>query len=168
VYTEGGIFLREEINKVMEVLKYPDFQDYYCFEMFVPMPKIENEQADEIIPEDSVNYSYECFYVFRDKDWNPLPVNWRACEVIMHFKLYGKRDKSTGQSEDIDKANEDAKQIKYFEDRLGEDSLVTDPHYGVKGMFVPSNYEKQRYGSGLLMDKTPVRTDTSKPIVVGV
>lgn len=158
VFTEGGIFLREEFNVTKEVLKYPFLQDCYVLEMLIPYEKLDGEEKEEIGLDDN-KYSYECFYAFKDKHGKPLPVNWKAVEVIMHFKLYGKVEKSSEKMDDSKIAEQDAKHIAYFEDVMKQDSLITDPKAGVKGLFVPSNYDKQRYGSGRLQDESAVKTN---------
>lgn len=167
VYTEGGIFLREELNVVKEVLKYPYFQNCHVLEMLVPYDKLESDEKDELILEDN-NYLYECFYAFQDPKGQPLPVNWKIVEYIMHFKLYGKRDKSTGKTEELEKELLDEKQIRYIEEEMQQETLITAPHAGVKGIFVPSKYEKQRYSSGRLRDDSQYVKDTTKPVVASI
>jgi hypothetical protein len=157
VHTEGGIFLRDEYNLVKEVLKYPEYQNRYVFEMLIDLP---SDTKNELVTAEQRDY--ECFYVFQDAQGKALPVVWKAVEVIMHFKLYGKREKLSDASLEANRIEEDAKYIKYCEERMQEATSIVDPvnNSGVKGIFVPSNYAVKRYGNGRLQDDSQV----TKPI----
>lgn len=149
VHTEGGIFLRDEYNLVKENLKYPQYQNRNIFEMLIDLP---SDTREELVSADKRDY--ECFYVFQGTDGKALPVVWKAVEMIMHFKLYGKREKLSDSSLEANRMEEDAKYIKYCEERIAESSSIIDPvnNAGVQGIFVPSNYATKRYGSGRLQD----------------
>lgn len=159
VETEGGIFLRDEYALVKEVLRYPNYQNRHVFEMLVPIPE---ELRNELVtPEQRI---YECFYVFQ-YDNKPLPVTWKAVEMIMQFKLYGKRERLTDFDIEEQRRKDDIKHIKYFTEVLKDQSSIIAPHSGVKGIFVPTNYEKKRYSSGLIMDASSYN-NTEKSVVV--
>lgn len=152
ITTEAGIFLREETNLVKEVLKYPFDQNRHVFEALIPTPTdLENELVEK------GKMDYECFYIFKDKTGKALPLVWKAVEAIMHFKLYAKTPKKSALDLIGEQEKLEANEVKYFEDELKDASSIIAPNFGVKGIFVPSNYEKNRYKSGRLMDNSLVK-----------
>ena len=75
IFTEGGLFLREEKSVIDRVPKYSYIQGKWILEKWVYSPH-------EELPE-SIKGHYEPFWVFQDSDGNPLPpVRW-ALEVLL-------------------------------------------------------------------------------------
>lgn len=73
----GKIFLRN-FTGVMEVPKYPHIIHKWILERWMP-PELAYHSD---LPE-SNRGSYEPIYVFADKNNEPLPLNWRVCEIVV-------------------------------------------------------------------------------------
>lgn len=78
-FTEGGLFIRE-VTEVREVPKYPYLQDRWVLERWVPPHYAYNP---ELI--NSHEGSYEPFYVFEDRNGNPLPLSLKAVVFLVDY-----------------------------------------------------------------------------------
>ena len=100
----GHIFLRSW-KGVREVPKYPQFKDKWILEQLVPNPHHDVY---------GVLMTYEPFYVFQDKDGNPLAPEWNVIQFILHALLNGVQQEDWADW--FDQENQRAAgDVKYFE-----------------------------------------------------
>jgi len=104
IYYAGVIYLRTETG-VKEVPKYPYFKGCWVLE------KLETFRHPDVIYDKPKGY--EPFFVFKDKDGNPLPVNRRVVEFICRSILEGPE-----KVDPDDEQKELLSEIDYFADYL--------------------------------------------------
>jgi len=140
-YTDGGIFLRE----VTEWRKVPKYRTYihskWILETIVSIPVVNQRELYDKV-------SYECIWVFEDKDHNALPPKWEVIELVI-YSLYQQAAKSIGVKYKDPEINEPIherdKRIKRLESELfGNESEITDALHYKEGISVPSNFERSK------------------------
>lgn len=117
--TSGGIFLRE-VKGVQEVLKYPFDQDRWVLEQLVEINQ--NSQVAKELVENQ--WSYEPFYVFKDKSGKMLPLNRDVIDVMLYL-FYNRRKRTPSELEAPHIAAELAER-EYYIQKIGEMQQV--PH----------------------------------------
>lgn len=112
----GHIFIRQ-YTAVKEIKKYWYFQKP-CWVLeklvFIHGNEALKEMQSELV--ECRNGTYETIYPFKDKDENPLPVNWEVVDLIL-WHLH-----NPGQKPDFEKMTqlEEEEEVKYFEEELHE------------------------------------------------
>lgn len=111
----GNIFLNTWIG-VKKCLKYGYVPDKWILERltFLGTTKIGDFELVE-----AGKGTYEPVYVFQDNKFNPLPVNWRVCEVIFSQLLAGPGYTSPTEREEMKRKLEDL-EVNEMEDYLNE------------------------------------------------
>lgn len=109
----GPVFLHEEMG-VFEEQKYvgPMFKDFWVLETLIL-----NHNNPELVNAD--NGSYEPIFVFRDKEYSPLPVTKKFLIFFLHhYFLEAKTTPWSARQEEDDK---EAREIEEFKSVLEED-----------------------------------------------
>lgn len=83
-----GIYLRTVIATEKR-RKYSYISGRWIFEKWIPPERSYTEELP-----DTINGSYECIYVFQDKNRKPLPLDLEVCQFIV-YALYKNNDKIT-------------------------------------------------------------------------
>ena len=73
-----GIYLKTVVSTERKK-KYSYIKSRWIFEKWIPPERIYTSELP-----DTVNGSYECIYVFQDKEGNPLPLDLEICQFIAY------------------------------------------------------------------------------------
>ncbi len=129
--------LRREGYGFREVPKYNYLKDKYILEKLVP---VDSMSSNELL----AKLSYECIFVFEDKEFKPLPPKWELIELVIYgiHKFLGKEPKKPSFPTTEEELVAKAERIDKLEQELfGNESQTTDALAHKQGVVVPSNYK---------------------------
>jgi hypothetical protein len=75
---KGNLFVRT-IYGVKKTPKYPQLKGIWILEMWHEPNMLHSEEIKD-------HNGYECLYAFRDRNFNPLPLNLKVVEIILKAK----------------------------------------------------------------------------------
>lgn len=145
-YSSSGLIFLGEVRETIECKKYPTIKSRWIIEKLVPP---DSSYTNEIVSAKE-NGSYECIYIFQDKNGEFLPLNQRVAEIIIKSILYpGKIGKFTDNSE-LAQFKEDEKERIMIEENVStlyEELMKKDMKY-------PDGSNANKDGSFYLNDAT--------------
>jgi hypothetical protein len=115
-YLDGTNIIIRKVIEVREVLKYPNSLGYYILEKWIPLPTIIGEIYN--------HNGYEQLWVFRNKDYTPQPLYWRAISFLVNMNING-INKSLADIWD-EKEKIEREEFEYFMDYLNAEAPAFD------------------------------------------
>lgn len=124
---------------ILEMPKYSYIKGKYLLEKLIEVPPQNLHELTELL-------SYECIWVFEDRNGFPLPPVWNAIEIIvktLHDNMGQKKkyhDPESSLEESLESKEKRVKQLE--EDLFGNESEICDALRYQQGIVVPHNYNK--------------------------